>query len=335
MKTILDYFSDMFSALLLKKRDCGFSSHPVHFCVIDGKRHCVYAPDLPKKDSVFFQRLVEYTSVQQCRLKADQRRHSASVNDCRRKKYLAIVILTLGMQCGAEVSADEAVSASLSLIGNVSGVSKLFERQKSRAEAYQERNLDYDSGIARDLENILLQHYVEQPEDPVDLVKDFLKMARYYSSYKEAVSLLKAIKGKNWQLKYAPHTFQTVVHGTRLKVESAVVYFDPRSAAKLKFHNACAVKAPFCIASPADALLHEFLHIEAIFDDRHSFLAQGGMSEQLYPSDHEHQVILKENVLYRAMSAKDKKPRPIRSEHTGRHVFVSCATCTENRDAHQ
>ena len=119
------------------------------------------------------------------------------------------------------------------------------------------------------------------------------------------------------------------MHGNQIQVKSVKVYFDSRAAAMLRSHRACtdSDKRGACVASPADALLHELLHASSALLESRRFIEQGGMNGVMYPFAHEDAVIKSENALYRSMTAIDKQHRPNRHSHTGRLVASTCVTC--------
>ena len=118
----------------------------------------------------------------------------------------------------------------------------------------------------------------------------------------------------------------TTASGSALQVDKATVHFNTRSAAQLRLNNGCKGN-PVCVASPADALLHELLHVHSMLVKSEEFISQGGMNNVLYPYQHEYQVIDKERALYAGMSVHDKLKRPQRREHSGRLIRAACATC--------
>lgn len=165
--------------------------------------------------------------------------------------------------------------------------------------------------------------------EPLNIVQTLSALANYYQQYPEASKLILGLADHQWTLKYLPKTLKTQVTGSRLAIDHATIYFDPKSGAKLKFHNLCDSKKPFCIASPADALLHELLHLDVMLNDPQTFISQGGLSPYSYPAAHEQHIIALENKLYGRMSRRDQTPRPIRADHKGRHILVACVTCIE------
>lgn len=177
------------------------------------------------------------------------------------------------------------------------------------------------------VEQILLQHYSENGRQPLLMAESIGDLAEYLGQFPEVVSLLSDIAPYPWTFEYRERSFLTEVTGTHMRVDKVKVYFDPKSSAKLKFHRACSKKPLHCIASPADALLHEFLHVKSVFLDTKAFLAQGGMNRALYPYMYEQNIIDQENDLYRAMSEVDNQPRPIRREHHGKYAIAGCVSC--------
>lgn len=317
------------------------ATHPLHSCIIGGQAHYIHEPGLARQDPDYFERLSEFARRHKITLKADQRSATPSAFDCRRRKLLPIVLLTFGLcaQPMALASDEQHEKATLKLIGESEfSISRDSDElmislpdeiqatheaihSDSEASEYQDKSLI--------IEQTLREHWVKQDSDPESLDQDIVAMADYYSQHHEAFALISSLSEHKWELKYAPHTFQTDVVGTRMKINTITVYFDPRSGAKLKFYDKCSEKTPFCVASPADALLHELIHANTITANPSQFIAEGGLSGHIYPTEHEHQTIKKENKLYRAMSRRDSRPRPLRNEHTGRHVLVSCVTCYE------
>jgi len=179
------------------------------------------------------------------------------------------------------------------------------------------------------IENILLEHYLASDDEPEHLQADIIQMARYLSQYPEAVELILSLADQAWKLRYAENTFETEVRGNAFQIKAVDIRFDSRAAAKLRSHRSCETRANACIASPADALLHELLHARSALLEPRKFIAQGGMNSVLYPYAHEYDVIQKENQLYKAMSDKDGIMRPQRHRHAGKLVASSCSFCIQ------
>lgn len=300
--------------------------HPIHPCIINGRAHYVHAPQLAEQDPAYFAHLQQFALREGIGLKADQRAPGASSHSCRRKKFIPIIFLAMSFMAPGLMA--EHVDQQLGLMAINPAIVEDY-RPSTDASGHGligklERNL-----ISEALEQILLAHLDTDVSQPQSIQRDIEELAIYYARYPEVIKLLKSIAGTEWRLRYAPHTFQTHVSGSRLEIENIDVFFDPRSAARLKFYDKCKTQKPFCIASPADALLHELLHVQTITLDTNRFIHQGGLDPMSYPAEHERFTIQKENQLYASMTAVDGHARPIRSEHNGRHVLVSCATCLD------
>jgi len=322
MKTTLDAWTDICSQLFssLKSR----SVHPIHSCVINKRRHFIHAPELHTEDPRYYQKLKEYAKRHNAILRADRRNLEAKQNTDRRKKLLPVIFLAIG------ISGERSFAESVLNTNPLPQFEIAQHATRSENSTPQTINqLSSTSKLSHTIENILVSHFAPAIDDPISIASDIKRAANYYASHPEAVELIESIAEESWQLKYAPHTFQTNVTGSKLNLQEINIYFDPRSTAQLKFYDRCSTKTPFCIASPADALLHELLHVQATLKNEKVFIAQGGLPHYMYRAEHERLTILKENILYMAMSIRDKKPRPIRSEYSGRHVLVSCVTCID------
>ncbi len=328
--TTLETWTDICQSLF-PERNTNASVHPIHSCVIDGIRHYIHCPRLEERDPSYFEQLKSFAKQHSFQLKPDRRTPNDTSNHERRKKLLPIIFLALGVNA-ASVFADHTDVISQKTTLNMIPKSSLLNvdiAHKPTQDYLSTDETPYNKEESKRIQSILAYHFDGQPDDPASIAADLKSLADYYSRHPEAINLIDSIAQTNWALKYSPHTFQTDVKGSRLQVKEVVVYFDPRSGAKLKFYDKCSAKVPFCVASPADALLHELLHVHSVLKDTSSFIAEGGLNQHIYPAAHERKTILKENILYKSMSRRDKHPRPIRSEHTGRHVLVSCVTCVQ------
>ena len=188
------------------------------------------------------------------------------------------------------------------------------------------QKIPFTSKTVISLSKILSGHYIKKNNDPIYIRSDFIKMANYYSKFPKVVQLITSIKSKDWTLTYNEHKWSTIAIGRSLQVDNVVVNFNTRSAAKLKLQNSCK-ENPVCIASPADALLHELLHTYIILLKTDKFISQGGMSGVRYSYKHEYSIIKLERELYASMTQIDGVKRPQRNEHAGRKVLASCVTC--------
>ncbi len=152
----------------------------------------------------------------------------------------------------------------------------------------------------------------------------FVHLSAYYAQFAEVRALFEVLSRKPWVLEYAANTHETVMVRSRSQVKSVTVRFDPTMGAQVKFQRRCGQKRAHCFASPADVLLHELLHVKA-----HSVLFSevGGAISGMYPYQHEYQTLDQENALYLSMQRIDGRARPIRKDHQGKTVGLSCVTC--------
>lgn len=314
-----------------------FSHTYVHPCVIDNKPHIVYPRGLQESSPHLFAKLSQYYQQQGYVLKEDQRLEKFSNKyKNERKKWAPVILFTASLLfessafADVELEIDEAASVQkqqqveLQLISNnkireqiqysVTTISKIKEPVKIK------------SGLAQSLFEELNKRYQKQKTDPDYIVNDLKEIANYYSNFPESVTLIEELKNKNWFLSFDEHNWVTTGSGNMLMVDKAVIHFNTRSAAQLRLNNGCADN-PVCIASPADAMLHELLHAHSMLLNSEEFIAQGGMNNVIYPYKHEYAVIDAERKLYANMSTQDNIKRPQRREHTGRTVKAHCPTC--------
>jgi len=139
-------------------------------------------------------------------------------------------------------------------------------------------------------------------------------MASYYSRFPEVVALLQTLANKEWKLAYTENQWMTTVSGRLFEIEQTVIHFNTRMGAQLKLNNTCKHN-PVCVASPADALLHELLHVHSMLVKTEEFIAQGGLNSVTYPYKHEYSIISSERALYAHMSRYDQQKRPSRHTH--------------------
>lgn len=181
----------------------------------------------------------------------------------------------------------------------------------------------------KEVERILFSHYVAEKSDPEFFSHELSNLAAYISRFPSTLQLIRALRGKDWGIRYKARSFETKITGSKMLIASVDIYFDPRSAAQLKFQRACSVKKAHCTASPADAFLHELLHVKSVVLDPLTFLSDGGMGGTLYPYNYEMDIIDEENLLYKSMTKIDEHPRPIRRDHVGKYRVASCVTCLQ------
>ncbi len=335
----------------------------IHPCVIDNCSTLIHAPDLSTRNPAFYERLHVFAEREGYVLQADRRRKDSFVTSDRRRAWLPVFMFSLGLNTALMASesvpnGDHGSWQQVSLQGHSQGQAThttlaLFDAKINSTvvdgsvvddEAPQGDlgvdfsvsplvDLSVDNGNAADktaeVEAILREHYNPSNDDPDYIDRDLHEMADYFSRYPEAVSLIRSLQGHAWQLVYANNTFETEVRGNQIQVKSVRVNFDSRAAAQLRSHRACkdTEKRGACVASPADALLHELLHAKSALLESREFIEQGGMSSVIYPFAHENAVIKRENALYQSMTAIDGSYRPNRHSHAGRVVVSACVTC--------
>ena len=331
--------SKMSAKVLLQRfmsSHCEVEGNFVHPCIIDGRQSLVHATDLAYRDADYYRQLTQYAQDNDYLLIADRRsKENIDVNN-RRRSWLLVMTLSVGLNAGAIAQDDHdhpstERSTSLGLFeSNV--IEQVFDGNdvKRASPDLDNAHFDYrfvDSPLSEKLESILLQRFFADDSTPDYVRNDLRQMARYFSQYPNVVALIDSLSAVNWRLIYQENTFATQVRGNAIQVQGVEIRFDPRAAAQLRAHPACASNANACIASPADALLHELLHARSALLDTKQFIAQGGLSRVIYPYAHEHAVIQSERKLYRDMSLQDGVVRPQRNQHAGRLLASSCTVC--------
>ena len=313
-----------------------FQSFFVHPCIVDEKPHIVYPKGLRESAPATYQKLKHYFTRKGYRLKEDQRSgDSKSFYNDNRRKLATMLLFTASLlfegSSFAEIEFDlntpvvfQNHEVELQLVPNPE-LNAQIQRLSGESQNLPELS-STESKRAESIFKQLKSHYKKKPNDPGYILEDLRKMALYYSDFSEVVSLLNALDGKNWELSYNEHEWLTAATGNIFEVEKAVVNFNSRSAAQLLLNNGCKGN-PVCIASPADAMLHELLHAFSMLVKTDQFIAQGGMNSVMYPYQHEYSVIESERKLYAQMSLQDTSKRPSRYEHAGRMVKASCPTC--------
>ena len=310
----------------------------VHACVINDQPTIVYPRGLEAESPDLLAQLSQYFSDRGYRLKEDQRHKDKSHHkEFKRRAWAPILLFTAGLFFESSAYADIEIDIAeanalnqqnvelklvssdsiLKKIRNDLDVSPIFDKIEMPSLKTQ---------TAKVLFNILISRYQKNDNDPGHVNEDLRQIADYYSNYPEVVSLFKALKDTNWSLVFDEHNWTTVASGNVLNIEQAEIHFNTRSAAQLRLNDSCK-QNPVCIASPADALLHELLHVNSMFNDTETFMAQGGMNSMLYPYQHERSIIKQERELYKTMSQHDSIKRPSRHSHAGRIVKANCSIC--------
>lgn len=320
-----------------KNNSLNFQQVAVHPCIINGEPYVVYPKGLREQSPELFQRLKTHFEQRGYKLKEDQRSgKSSSGHHHERRRWVPALLFTASLlfegAAHAEVdhhahnhdhAAHQNHNVELYLVPNEPIRDEI--RQATRSEDLTEAT-KFKNKIAQRLFNQMRKHYKKQESDPDYILEDFKQIANYYSQFPEVVALLSALEKKNWELQYDRDNWVTVASGNIFEVKKAVIHFNTRAAAQLRLNNGCK-QNPVCIASPADALLHELLHTYSMLINTEEFIAQGGMNNLMYPYKHEYSIIKQERNLYTKMSMTDTVKRPHRVDHTGRLVRTSCPTC--------
>lgn len=308
----------------------------VHPCVINCVPSLVHHPDLEREDQGLFRFLQALASRSGFQLRCDRRHcNEATAKNQRgwkhRKKWIPVILLSAGMMLPKLSYASEVPLASIkAFMTNLSSAdiqkpSDLGVRNPLASEPFTEAQEDWQKKIA----GILTDHWQPGENDPENMVEKISALANYYSQFPEVRRLLVALSDLPWHMQYSKNRYLTEVFGTQKAVHSARIYFDPASAAQLQFSDSCIESSPVCVASPADVLLHELLHVHQVFVDPVRFIAQTAAAKGSYPHAHEEKTIELEQQLYRSMSSVDNLQRPSRSAHVGRSVAVRCFTCID------
>jgi len=317
-----------------------FPTNQIHPCIYRGKVTFFYSRFLIINEPDLYKTLQDFANKYKIILKEDKRFSSYPIDVERRKNWISISIIGLGLMFGAQnvlqasdlnkSSGNDSVN-TLRIIPSTNNISKsiaIKQSEKAQQKHFNSVNLNQTSKnqvLVREISNILLSHF--RSKNAPDYVSGDLRlMAEYYSQFPEAIKLIKSIANKPWSLQFQKNEWVTQVTGTRVSIHSAKILFDTRAAAQLKLRTQCN-NNPQCIASPADALLHELLHTQEVFLNSTNFLANGGMNTQLYPTSHEMNIIKSEKVLYKKMEKRDGIKRPQRSKHVGKIRQASCVTC--------
>jgi|GEM_PF-1240447 len=305
---------------------------------------CLFrAPNLEAQDPLYFKTIEKVANNHNWHRGGDRRDRSRSKLPQKRNKWLPAAILAFSV--GAltiPLSGDKwidtkkwgiengrPIEATLLAMAKVKETSiplpsYVAPPAKQKSEIITKL---YDHVWHKKIKTILHAHLDPASSHHNKMASDLDSIASYYSQYPNVRALIRSLKSNRWSLRYSEKTYETHVKGRALSIESMNVLFDPRSAAQFKFYNACTEKIPFCVASPADVLLHELIHVKNIIETPEIFIAQGGMNNVIYPFEHERKIIDEERALYQSMTVLDGLPRPLRSEHTGRHVLAACVTC--------
>jgi hypothetical protein len=324
--------------------ECDF----LHPCLIDEQRSLICNKNLNNTHPKAFEALSKITTYCGIRLKEDSRTPKAEQQVSERRQKSAMVLsLCIGLliatpQSKADVLSQQPMTVSISsnpvsLLNRIDAL-KLHRDQKNNlrltrsapsVKAFSRHlhtKLKVDKAAYRQIRRLLQQAYQQKPGDPAGIRADLDQMARYFAQFSDTIALLKTLENKPLSLQYRKNTWETQAFGNRFKVDSTTVFFDPRTGAKFGFHSQC-FGNPACYIAPADALLHELLHVNIMLNDTGRFIDEGGMKPTLYLFEHEREVIKMEVKLFDAMNRRDGKSRPLRQRHIGQLVEVDCSLC--------
>ncbi|MCD2451853.1 hypothetical protein GO003_015810 [Methylicorpusculum oleiharenae] len=327
--------------------ECDF----LHPCLIDEHRALICNKDLNNTHPEAFDALSEITKHYGIRLKEDSRAQRAEQYGSERRQKSAMVLsLCIGLliatsQSKADFLSQQRMTVSISSnpVTPANRIDALILQKdqknnlrltrsapsvKDFSPSYRQvrTKMKVDKAAFRQIRRLLHQAYQQKPGDPAGIRADLDHMARYYAQFSDTIELLKNLENKPLSLQYRKNTWETEAYGNRFKVDSTTVFFDSRTGAKFGFHNQCSGN-PACYIAPADALLHELLHVNIMLNDTGRFMAQGGMRPTLYLFEHEREVIKLEVMLFDAMNRRDGKSRPLRQRHTAKLVEVDCSLC--------
>lgn len=323
--------------------------HFLHPCIIDDRPALVCRAGLSQLEPGAFMQLQTIADAYGIYLKQDARQAGGEHTGAnRRSNSGAVLLFCLSLLAASRtVSAhDLPAAAAHPYEMPISGLqvnpvmaadgSKVVRLQRARAPsaeqvlaAYQAKAATQDVSPAdrSSIGTFLKQAYQAQADDPATIAADLQKMADYYAGYPQAVALIQSLAQHKVVLKYRQGTWQAQAWGSQQRVDSVIIHFDTRTGAQLLDAPGCEDN-PACSISAADALLHELLHAQLMLLESERFIASGGMQGHIYPYDHEQDVLVMENRLYRAMNREDGRVRPLRQRHTGSLQQVACAVCT-------
>lgn len=181
---------------------------------------------------------------------------------------------------------------------------------------------------------ILSQKLDTQHLDEEDVFSDLQALAEYYGQFDVVTALFRQLEGRPWRIVLGP-THRAEVHTNRMSITAVSVHTNIRLGMQIKRNQACYPGNPYCFIAPADALLHEFLHAYTVLNNPTRYIQQGGLSDVLYPYEHEFEVLEQEAAMFEEMTATDGLPRPTRHHHTGHPFNSACVTCLSDAGSHR
>lgn len=168
---------------------------------------------------------------------------------------------------------------------------------------------------------LLKARYRPQVGDPKYVESDLREMSRYYSRYPEAVAILTGLTAAEWTMQYDSSRWSTLAKGKNRAIDSITIKFDSRAGVKMSSLHC----SQDCSVSPADALLHELLHIQILSGN---LAADEINALRNNPGAHELKVIAMERKLYAQMNRRDGRRQPQRNHPSGYLFAVKCPLCT-------
>ncbi len=269
----------------------------------------------------------------------DRRIEQQAIENERRRRFALAVGLSASLLVNQpSVAGDSQAGSELTVYAAAdAGTLRLTRRQltaEQLAVSMQRLGLcTADSGqpcIAADLpaasriERILLDKLPPAHRDDQALRTRLHVVAYYYSQFPAVSELLQEVAALPVTLLPKPGVWQTRATLSGDRVKGVNVEFDLGVGAQMHFVNDCDGR-PACSVTPADALVHELLHVQLIFADPAAFISAARAHG--YPHDHEFDVIARERDIYQSMEAIDGLPRPQRNRHVARLVAVDCPVC--------
>ena len=327
--------------------------HFLHPCIIDAKPSLVCRAELNHLEQAAFAELQNIADRYGVYLKQDRRQSKVEHNGANRRQNAGLLLVfcmsllaSSKIVSAHDLHATTAVSAGSRYEMPITNLqassvtmpdgSKAIHLQRARPpsakqvlSAYQSEPMVHsvNSDQRAMIVDFLKRTYQAQASDPRSIEADLQQIANYYAGYPQAVTLIESLAKHNVVLKYRQGTWQAQAWGEKYRVDSVIIHFDSRTGAQLLDDPDCLAN-PACSISAADALLHELLHARLMLLESARFIAEGGMQENIYPYNHEQEVLALENQLYHSMNRQDGRSRPLRQRHTGSLQEVVCAVCT-------
>ena len=181
--------------------------------------------------------------------------------------------------------------------------------------------------VAEEVYETLRSHLEKSAAVPAGFDQDLRELAVYFSRYEPAARLIARLRPLKWSIEYRPGTWAVEVAASPFEINAVTVHADTRSAVRIYGRRACLDEPTKCLRIPADALLHELLHVELILLDKQRFLAQRAPATEFGECEHENEVIEREARLFAEMTTSDRTSRPMRRLHQGTLFAVGCVTC--------